>query len=441
MEALSELFSWNFLTPIVRADMTVLWKFIPFVLFFEVPVYLMVFLGVVRATIRRWGERDRTAWYPSVSCIVTCYSEGAEIRKTIRSICTQIYPGSIQLVVVIDGADQNRDTYDAAQAMRGFVSAHANRSIIVVPKWQRGGRVSTLNTGLKFSTGKVIMALDGDTSFDNNMVERATRHFQDPSVACVSGSLRVRNVRASIVTRMQAIEYFLSIHASKTGLSEFNLVNNISGAFGIFRRSILELIVGWDAGTAEDLDLTLRVKSYFGRQGKKMRIVFDSEAIGHTDVPVSMLGFLRQRLRWDGDLSFIYFRKHRKAFSPRILGWPNFLYQILSGLMFQIMMPILLLIYTVYLFIAFPIRVAVSLMVLVYLFYLTLTLFIWISSVLMLSERLREDLKLTVWLPLFPLFAFVTRLNSCFATFWELWGHGHADTSMAPWWVTRKSKF
>ena len=84
MEALSELFSWNFLTPIVRADMTVLWKFIPFVLFFEVPVYLMVFLGVVRATIRRWGERDRTAWYPSVSCIVTCYSEGAEIRKTIR---------------------------------------------------------------------------------------------------------------------------------------------------------------------------------------------------------------------------------------------------------------------------------------------------------------------------------------------------------------------
>ena len=118
-----------------------------------------------------------------------------------------------------------------------------------------------------------------------------------------------------------------------------------------------------------------------------MRIVFDPEAIGHTDVPVSVLGFLRQRIRWDGDLSFIYFKKHRKAFSSGILGWPNFIYQVLSGLMFQIMMPILLLAYTVYLFVAFPIRVALALMVLVYLFYLVLIMFIWVVAVILLSER------------------------------------------------------
>lgn len=441
MLALLENFFQYFSLSISQTDLTVLWKFIPFVLFFEVPVYVLVFVGLLRAAVRRNAEQRRVAWYPSVSCIITSYSEGLEVQKTIRSICMQIYPGPIQIVVIVDGAEQNQDTYKAACAMQDVVASRHNRSILVVPKWLRGGRVSSLNTGFSFATGTIVMALDGDTSFDNNMVERATRHFIDPSVACVSGTLRVRNVYASIATRMQAIEYFLSIHATKAGLSEYNLVNNVSGAFGIFRRSILDLIEGWDAGTAEDLDLTLRVKSYFGRKGRKMRILFDPEAIGHTDVPVSMRDFLRQRVRWDGDLSFIYLKKHRKAFSPRLLGWPNFLYQILSGLVFQITMPILLLLYTVYLFVVYPVPVVLVLLFLVYLFYLVVTSFIWFVSVMLLSERFWEDLKLGVWLPLFPLFAFITRLNSCFATFWELWGHGHVDTSMAPWWVTRKSKF
>ena len=78
------------------------------------------------------------------------------------------------------------------------------------------------------------MALDGDTSFDNDMVEKATRHFEDPQVAGVAGNLRVRNQNKSLVAKMQGLEYVLSISGGKTGLSEFNVVNNISGAFGVF---------------------------------------------------------------------------------------------------------------------------------------------------------------------------------------------------------------
>lgn len=136
------------------------------------------------------------------------------------------------------------------------------------------------------------MALDGDTSFDNNMVERVTRHFEDPAVSAVSGCLRVRNADESLAAALQAIEYFVSIQSSKTGLSSFNVVNNISGAFGVFRKSVLELVGGWDAGTAEDLDMTLRIKNYFGRYKKNSRIIFDPEAIGHTDVPATFKGFL-----------------------------------------------------------------------------------------------------------------------------------------------------
>src|SRR5690606_14177170 len=154
-----------------------------------------------------------------------------------------------------------------------------------IAKWQRGGRVSSLNAGLSLAKGEIIMALDGDTSFDNTMVSAMVAHFADPEVPAVAGSLRVRNAKASMTTAMQAIEYLLSIHMSKIGLAEWNVVNNISGAFGAFRRSFLNHIGGWDTHTAEDLDITLRIKNYARR--RKIRIPFEPNAIGHTDAPVS----------------------------------------------------------------------------------------------------------------------------------------------------------
>lgn len=421
--------------------MTLLLKFMPFVLFFELPLSILVIIGVIKYTLIRRNEEERRPFFPPVSCIITCYSEGRDVQKTIRSLTEQIYPGKIEMLAMIDGAAKNKLTYDSALEMSGFVTGFENRKLIVVPKWQRGGRVSSLNTGLNFASGEIIMALDGDTSFDNNMVERATRHFEDPSVSAVSGCLRVRNADESLTASLQAIEYFVSIQASKTGLSSFNMVNNISGAFGVFRKSVLDLVEGWDAGTAEDLDITLRIKNYFGRYKKEFRILFDPEAIGHTDAPATFKGFLKQRIRWDGDLSYLYFRKHRPSFNQKLLGWPNFLMIILTGLFSQIVMPFLIFAYTVWLFVRYPIEYSSALLLMVYLFYLLLLVVMYLIFVGCLSERPKEDLSRLCFLPLMPIFAFAARMNSLVATVWELTASGHRDTSMAPWWVTQKNKF
>lgn len=428
--------------PMDSAGWELIFKFVPFVLFFELPLYLIVILGVLRHGLIRLDEAPwRSGFAPSVSCIVTCYSEGEAVRQTIRSLAEQLYPGAIQILAVIDGAERNRETYLAARSMEPQVAGRRKRSLKVIPKWQRGGRVSALNTARNFVDGEIVMALDGDTSFDNDMVERAVRHFEDPSVGAVAGCLRVRNAKASLATRLQAIEYFLSIQASKTGLSAFNLVNNISGAFGVFRRTVLDLVDGWDAGTAEDLDITLRIKNYFGRYGRGFRIVFDPEALGFTDVPETFGAFFRQRLRWDGDLSYLYFRKHWRSFTPRLIGWKNFLLTIWTGLFFQIVMPLLIVLYSLYLFLVHPLPFVLSLLAVIYLFYLVMTVLLYVPFVILLSERPGQDLALMPWIVLFPLFAFVGRLNNALATLWELFGRGHEDTSMAPWWVTRKSRF
>ena len=223
-------------------------KFFPFVVLLEAPFYILVTAGMVRYGLRAIRPDQQRERYPRVSCVITCYSEGEDVRKTIHSLAQQLYPGFIEIIAVVDGAIQNRPTLEAARNALPLLHNSPRRQLLVLPKWQRGGRVSSLNAGLSIATGEIVMALDGDTSFDNDMVRNATRHFDDPGVVGVAGNLRVRNARRSLATRMQALEYLLSIAAGKTGLSEFNLVNNISGAFGVFRTQFIRNLGGVGRG-------------------------------------------------------------------------------------------------------------------------------------------------------------------------------------------------
>lgn len=411
----------------------------PFFLLFELPLNLLVMLGVLRWFARQRSKVPYTSLYrPRVSCIITCYSEGMDVQKTLLSLCEQTYPGSIEIVPVVDGAAVNHETLEAVRRFKVDPLLYPRRYLRPIAKWQRGGRVSSLNAGLALCSGEIIMVHDGDTSFDNNMVSAMVRHFEDPNVPAVAGSLRVRNVWASLTTAVQALEYLLSIHMAKIGLSEWNLVNNVSGAFGAFRRSFIERAGGWDTHTAEDLDMTLRIKSYFGRY-RSLRIPFEPEAIGHTDAPVTFRQFLMQRLRWDGDLLFLYVRKHPASITPRLMGWGNFIMTLISGFFFQLVLPFIILGYSLFALLVLPWQTLALLGALVYLLYLLITLLLYLCMLGLISERPRQDLRLAVLVPIFPLFMFIMRCWSAVAMLNELFRRGHEETSMAPWWVIKKA--
>ncbi|OWK47605.1 Poly-beta-1,6-N-acetyl-D-glucosamine synthase [Pseudomonas oleovorans subsp. oleovorans] len=411
----------------------------PALLLLEVPLNLLVLLGVLRWFLRKPYELPPdNAYRPRVSCIITCYSEGLDVQTTLRSLCEQTYLGDIEMIPVVDGAAVNKTTMQAVRDFRLDRVLYPRRLLRPIAKWQRGGRVSSLNAGLAHCTGEIVMSLDGDTSFDNDMVVNIVRHFADPNVPAVAGSLRVRNWKASLTTAMQALEYLLSIHMAKIGLSEWNLVNNVSGAFGAFRRSFLDKIGGWDTHTAEDLDITLRIKNYFGRQ--PLRIPFEPCAIGHTDAPTTFRQFLMQRLRWDGDLYFLYIRKHRHSFNPRLLGWPNFLMILISGFFFQLVLPFIIFGYLVVGALTIPWVSFLVLGLLVYLVYLLMTLLMYLAMLAMVSERPRQDLRLLPIVFLFPLFMLVMRCWSAVAMLNEALRRGHEESSMAPWWVLKKAK-
>ena len=168
-----------------------------------------------------------------------------------------------------------------------------------------------------------------------------------------------------------------------------------------------------------------------------LKLVFAPGAIAHTDVPDTFRSFFLQRLRWDGDLSYVYFRKHWHSFSPMI-GWRNFFAMAWYGLLFQIFLPFLQVGFMAYLLLAKPAAFFIGVMLLVYCFYLVITLVQYTLFLVLLSERPHEDAGFILWLPLMPFFMISARAWGVVATLNEWFNRAHQDSPMGPWWVMKQ---
>nr|WP_237363557.1 glycosyltransferase [Vibrio marisflavi] len=407
------------------------------ILIVESPLIMLMVIGIFR-----WHWKNKTTdlpHTPSISFIITCYGEGEAIRATIDTLVEQVYPGHIEVLAVIDGATQNQHTYQAAMRAFHHYKGRNDRVVKVIPKWQRGGRVSTLNTGLLKARHDLVINVDGDTSFDNNMALVMAQQFKDRNIIAAGGALRVRNSKANILTRMQALEYMMSMQGGKTGTSQFGLLNNISGAFGAFRKVVLQRAGGWDTHTAEDLDLTMRLKQYKGRY-KKTKLAFTPLAIGHTDAPETVKDFILQRLRWDGDLMFLYIRKHIKGLSPKLLGWPVFLYTLVYGVLKNVLLPIIVVWYFVHIFMTYPAVLTLTASIIIYAVYMSVVTLKFAIYWVLISERKSADLKMSGWLVIYPIYALFSRFITAFSIFNEVFRRSHEESSMAPWWVLKRGK-
>jgi cellulose synthase/poly-beta-1,6-N-acetylglucosamine synthase-like glycosyltransferase len=107
----------------------------------------------------------------------------------------------------------------------------------------------------------------------------------------------------------------------------------VPGAVGAWRRDVVLAAGGFSSQTlAEDADLTFHVH----RLGYK--VVYSPDAVGYTEAPETVRGFIRQRVRWMyGTLQTVW--KHRSlTFRPRYgaLGF----YTIPSIYIFQMFFPL-----------------------------------------------------------------------------------------------------
>lgn len=414
--------------------------FFPFVLLFELPFYVITIIYCIKGWLFMVSNADQaSAYHPLVTIVVTAYSESYdEILMTVRSIDEQLYAGRIETIIMMDNALQNRQTSQNAKALAKRFNKPM-RSFKVIEKLTRGGHASSMNLGLKLAKGEVVVMVDADTSLDNQAISRSTKHFQDPGVIAVSGAVRVRNLKESILTRLQAIEYMIGIQLGRFGLTELNVTNNISGAFGIFRTRFLRQMGGWLNGTAEDLDLTMRLHTYVTRY-PQYRIVHEPFSVAWTAAPATIKGLFKQRVRWDGDLYYIHVRRHWRKFSKRGLGQFRLLFFVWFCLYYQIVLPFVVVLYTITLFVKYSLPIVLYVHLLVYGYYLCVTIIMFLLFLLLVSERTKQDSYLIGWVLIYPVYQQCLRYLAVIFILNEMIFKAHRDSSMAPWWVIRKTK-
>ena len=283
-----------------------------------------LFIGLLALAEKlRAAPENHPEYQPVVSVLIPAYNEEAVIADTVRSALASRYP-KLEIIVIDDGsADQTSD-----RVLESFGRDPRVRLIRQV----NYGKSAALNHALAEASGEVIITIDADTIVDPDAIPRLVRHFASPRVGAVAGNVKVMN-RNRWLTRWQALEYITSQNLEKRAFDLLNCIPVVPGAVGAWRAEAMRACGGFAGDTvAEDTDLTLTIR----RHGWK--ILYDEDAIGHTEVPDTVETLIRQRFRWTfGTLQAVW--KHRDAVGrPRYgtLGWitlPNvFLFQILLPL-------------------------------------------------------------------------------------------------------------
>jgi poly-beta-1,6-N-acetyl-D-glucosamine synthase len=247
--------------------------------------FALLWFGYLQHTEQNVRAREVPDDLPPVSIIVPAYNEGEVIDQAIRSLLEMDYP-VFEIVVVDDGSSD-----DTAEIAARWESAADGHDVRVISK-RNGGKAAALNVGISQARYPFVLCMDADSWMDPGTLRAAMGHFADPTVGAVAGNVKVAN-RKGLLARLQALEYIEGLNMPRRAQGFIAAVNIVPGPVGIFRRSALEEVGGYDTDTfAEDADLTLKLIT------AGWKILYEDQAITWTDAPEGLLDLIQQRYRW-----------------------------------------------------------------------------------------------------------------------------------------------
>ncbi len=326
---------------------------------------------------------------PLISVIAPGKNEGEHIYKLVDSINKQTYT-NIEIIIVDDGSDDDTETICRSLLKNGFIDVFLRNEV-------RGGKASAANLALRYSKGKYVVHLDADTSFDENAIERIIIPFYlDEHTGAVGGNIKARNQDEGIVTSLQSIEYLQTISVGRVVTSYLGIYKIVSGAFGAFRKDIIDRIGGWDIGPGLDGDITVKIRKL------GYNIAFEPTAIGLTNVPNTFKKLSNQRLRWNKSLIRFRLRKHSDVFKAQAsFNFSNF-FALFENVFFNLILDVIWFFYIIqiivvnvdYLAFIIPLKIMI---------YGTASL-IQFLVVMSMSDRWKSEFKLIIYIPLMMIY-------------------------------------
>jgi cellulose synthase/poly-beta-1,6-N-acetylglucosamine synthase-like glycosyltransferase len=285
---------------------------------------------------------------PPVSVLVPAFDEEPTIVDSVHSLLALRYPEH-EVVVVNDGSkdatlERLRDAFDLVPvrkalrvvvptaAIRGVYVSRRHRHLWVVDK-ENGGKADALNAGVNASRYPYVLAIDADAILEEDSLLRVVRPVvAEPDVVVATGGIvriangcridhgRVLDVRLpkSRLATLQVLEYFRAFLIGRVGWSRMNALLIVSGAFGLFRRSLVEAVGGYSSETVgEDIELVVRLHRHLRERDEPYRIEFVPDPVCWTEAPETMSQLSRQRRRWHRGLGETLWRHRRLAGNGR----------------------------------------------------------------------------------------------------------------------------
>lgn len=241
-----------------------------------------------------------------VLAIIPAYNESQEaLDKTVWSLINQTR--QIAEIHIMD--DGSATPVVPFEHPRVFWHRQPNRG-------KRGAHVAVLRMFDRRDFDYVV-TVDSDSTPYPDAVEHLLRAMSDSRVQAATGMIYIRNFRDNLVTRAADMDIGMSCVMMRASRTRMGALETTSGALAMYRSSLIyDYLRGYEVecGTGDDRWLALR-----GLLRGDVVAVY--EAGVETDMPNTIKGTFRQRLRWSRSwwwmLPFVFANLSvRKILSP-----------------------------------------------------------------------------------------------------------------------------
>jgi len=319
-------------------DGILVWSSRAVLLYMAVVVGFYAFFMLVSGIqLRKNAKQDKThdeelldvSYMKPVSILVPAYNEELGIVGSVRSLLSIQYP-EFEIIVVNDGSKDGTlaamieqfDMIEVPRVMRKMLdteTVHAvyrsriHPHLLLVDK-ANGGKADALNAGINCAQYPYFCSLDGDSVLERHSFLSVMKPIldSDGDVIASGGSIRIANgcrIESGEVVQvglsrnpyvaMQVIEYLRAFLLGRVGLSRFNLLLIVSGAFGVFHKHWVVEAGGYRRHTVgEDMELVVRLHCMVRDRRLNKRIVYVPDPVCWTEAPESPRYLRRQRNRW-----------------------------------------------------------------------------------------------------------------------------------------------
>ena len=191
-----------------------------------------------------WNIKIDENYKPKVTIIIPTYNEARLIQSKLDNIYSQDYPRDLMEVIVVDSNSSD----GTVELVEEWASRHRDIELKLIRESERRGKAYSLNHGLKYASGEIVVIADVDALWPRNALIETIKWFADPGIGAVSC------LKKPVGSKVSPIEENYREYYNVLRIAESKVYSTpvFHGELAAFRKSLLEKINGFPIDIGAD---------------------------------------------------------------------------------------------------------------------------------------------------------------------------------------------